>query len=148
MKGTVLARTFVKALGLDENSSDAKKLLYFRDPNRTQIAGDLGSVVYSVLQSRMSSVSGNRSPSLADLNEVLDSIAKADGSGVNSEKQVEILKRFIPRLSAIEGKWLARIILKQMGLGLNKHQVFRCIHPQAESLYETTGSLQMVGKRW
>ena len=55
IKGPVLARLFAKALALDEVSQDGKKLLHYKDPVKAESsAGDLGSVIYSVMAKRQS----------------------------------------------------------------------------------------------
>ncbi|CAG7733646.1 unnamed protein product, partial [Allacma fusca] len=142
LKGHSLARIFARTLGLDKNSVDGKKLLEYKNPQLSSVAGDLGNVVYSVLQSRFGS--SGKSPSISELHDVLDQLAKSPENDVNMEVQRKILQAFIPRLSPLEGKWLTRILLKHLGLGLTTKQIFACIHPQAQELYGRTGSLEAV----
>lgn len=48
------------------------------------------------------------------------------------------------RMSAQEQKWLIRIVLKDMKLGLGTSRVLQAYHPDARELYDFTNSLQQV----
>lgn len=47
--------------------------------------------------------------------------------------------------SAEEQKWLIRIILKDMKLGLGQSSVLDTFHPDAKDLYDVTNTLSEVG---
>ena len=77
---------------------------------------------------------------MSDLNDILDRLAFA----TQLDEQRKTLQGFLPKLSPLEGKWLARIILKQLGLGLPKSTIFKLVHPQAQELLAKTNDLEMV----
>ena len=47
--------------------------------------------------------------------------------------RVGILQSFVKESSALENKWLIRIILKNLRLKLGKNDILRAIHPKAPS---------------
>lgn len=74
------------------------------------------------------------------MHKVLDQLArdhKAGGETITQDQQITILRGFIRKLTPKEGKWLVRILLKNLFLGLNKNQIFRLIHPKAAGLLDT-----------
>jgi len=79
---------------------------------------------------------------LIELHQVLDQLAK-NGDGEREEekvtlnKQIQILQGFVQRLGALEGKWLAKIILKKMDLGVHESTILGLIHPKAKELLDT-----------
>lgn len=54
------------------------------------------------------------------------------------------LKRFTELASAEEQKWLIRILLKSMGLGIGEQRVFDLLHPNAKYVYQRCTSLSRV----
>lgn len=57
------------------------------------------------------------------------------------DNELEVMLR---RMSAQEQKWLIRIVLKDMRLGLGHGRVLSAYHPDARELYDFTNSLQQV----
>ena len=47
-------------------------------------------------------------------------------------------------MSAIEHKWLIRIILKDMKLGIGQTTILAMYHPDAKELYDATNDLEKV----
>ncbi|CAL8118040.1 unnamed protein product [Orchesella dallaii] len=147
-KSSVLGRMFAQILGLDKKSKDGRSLLEFKDPERAgALAGDIGTIVQSIMKNRFSSnADSNNGPTLTDLHEILDRIAKNPENDVNQERQKKILQSFIRKLSPLEGKWLVRILLKEMRLGFSstKATVYGLLHKQARLLSERIGDLELL----
>lgn len=59
------------------------------------------------------------------------------------ETEVELTK-FIEVASPLEQKWLIRIILKQLRLGLGEQKIFSLYHPLAKEFYTRTTDLKRV----
>jgi DNA ligase-4 len=143
MKEVVLAKCYIEVLGIAKESEDAQKLLKYRAPQTTkQDAGDFATVAFYVLK--------NRCPdkgrlSIAEVNASLDDLAlsnvKKDKGGM--KKSLQTLLR---NLSALEQKWLIRIILKNMMMGMNENSVFSAFHPDALDLHNVCTNLEKVCK--
>lgn len=141
MKETFLAKYYIDALGISKDSKDAKLMLNFRAPmSAKQDAGDFASVAYSVLKNRCPE---KGTMTLFDLDKALDAIAQA-----NAEKERHtiktILQKIIRNSSALEQKWILRIILKEMKIGINENSILPTFHPDALELYNVCNSLLKV----
>ena len=47
-------------------------------------------------------------------------------------------------MSALEQKWLIRMVMKELKVGLSQASVFRVYHEDAEDLFNVNGSLEKV----
>ncbi|XP_054278931.1 LOW QUALITY PROTEIN: DNA ligase 4 [Macrosteles quadrilineatus] len=141
IKETVLARIYIRILCLHPDSTDALKLKNFRAPkNAGDSAGDFGDVAYWVLRSRCST---GRELSMDDVHRHLDNIAlhHADRKPRDVDRELEAM---LHRMTALEQKWLIRIVLKDMKLGLGTKRILSVYHPDAQEVYDFTHSLQQV----
>ncbi len=74
-----------------------------------------------------------------DINSHLDELCTSVGS---RESQRAVILRWMTKCSAVEMKWLARIILKYaMNLKVKETAFFRWLHPDADNVYKTKGTL-------
>ena len=83
---------------------------------------------------------------VAEVNEVLDRIVatnEAEGKGA----VMMILRDLFQKMDAMELKWLVRVILKRMPLGVGEVLLFRNMHPDAKDLYEVNANLEDVCER-
>ena len=55
------------------------------------------------------------------------------------------LLHMLKETSALEQKWLIRMILKEMKMGLSQQSVFSLYHEDAEDLFNVKMSLEKVG---
>eukprot|EP00066_Takifugu_rubripes_P003714 XP_003966508.1 PREDICTED: DNA ligase 4 [Takifugu rubripes] len=141
IKESMLAKLYIDVLGLPKNGPEASKLLNYRAPNISQgDAGDFASVAYFVLKKRCTS-QGNLS--VQEVNDFLDSVAIN-----NASKKKDLVKKsllhLITQSSALEQKWLVRMILKDMKLGVSKETVLQVFHPDAPDLYNVNTDLNKV----
>ena len=81
--------------------------------------------------------------SIKDVNDCLDAIAagnaKKDKQGVRKS-----ILHLLRNLSAVEQKWLIRMIMKKLKCGMSQQAVFAIFHEDAEELYNVTNSLEKV----
>jgi len=141
-KAQSLGRMLASVLGLDKNSPDGKKLIHFKNPDKAgSFAGNFGTVVYSVLESRFSEKPSS-SPKISELHHVLDQLAR--NQNVNQEVQKKVIQRFLIRLTPLEGKWFCLLLLKSMQLGLNSSMIYKSVHPQAKEMLKKTADLEKV----
>ncbi|XP_026867629.2 DNA ligase 4 [Electrophorus electricus] len=141
IKENMLAKLYIEVLGLPKTGPEATKLLNYRAPTTSQgESGDFSLIAYFVLKKRCPS-QGNLS--IKEVNNFLDSVAMN-----NASKQKDLVKKsllhLITQSSALEQKWLIRMILKDMKLGVSKETVLQVFHPDAPELYNVTTDLDKV----
>ena len=54
------------------------------------------------------------------------------------------LTKLLRNMGPVESKWMMRIILKEMRIGLSETSLFSVFHPDAEQLFNVTSSLKRV----
>ncbi|XP_017138279.1 DNA ligase 4 [Drosophila miranda] len=130
---TALGRLYTRVLQLTRDSRDAIMLQH-----RTGSSfRDYGDVVYAVLVSRCFNPPSDLR--LNAIHEMLDTIANED----TSVKEQELI-RFTEQASAREQKWLIRILLKSLGLGIGEQRIFGVLHPNAKDIYQRCSDLSHV----
>ena len=170
IKENTLARHYIDILGLGKDSPDAQKLLnfryylqthsivtinrilsfpsllgfFFRSPGAlkgsTDSSGDFAAVAYHVLQHRLPE-KGNLT--VREINSTLDSIAI--GNATKSKDAVKTgLAKLMRSLGPIESKWVMRIILKEIRIGMSENSIFAAFHPDADQLFNVSSNLKRV----
>ncbi|XP_071447729.1 DNA ligase 4 isoform X2 [Hetaerina americana] len=142
VKEHTLARIYVRILCLPKEGSDASKLLNYRVPKFAgNVAGDFAEVAYWVLKNRCPKSS--RNISISDVNRHLDNLANHHA---NHEPRLidQELMEMIRTMSALEQKWVIRIILKTIKLHLGTTSIFNTFHPDARGLFDVRNDLEKV----
>ncbi|XP_051558436.1 DNA ligase 4 [Myxocyprinus asiaticus] len=141
IKESMLAKLYIEVLGLPKNGPEANKLLNYRAPTTSQgEAGDFALTAFFVLKKRCPS-QGNLT--IKEVNDFLDSVAINNTSKQKDQVKKSLLD-LITQSSALEQKWLIRMILKDMKLGISKETVLQVFHPDAPELYSVTTDLNKV----
>lgn len=141
IKETMLAKLYIKVLGLPKEGKDALKLLNYRTPTGSSSdAGDFAAIAYFVLKSRCRK-DGNLT--IQDVNDQLDAIA-SNNAARKKELIEKSLLHLIANTSALEQKWLIRMIIKDMKLGFSQQTVFSIFHRDAAELHNVTTDLEKV----
>lgn len=142
LKESNLAKTYGEMLALPE--VQRQRLLRWKDPALQEgykcAAGDFASVLYSVVESRVTVSAGASQLTLGDINGCLDRIHNAAD---NAEKRTQLLD-LVRRASAMEQKWLAKLILKDLKIGFSHESVLKRFHPDAMELYNRSSMLKHV----
>ncbi|XP_077370494.1 DNA ligase 4 [Festucalex cinctus] len=141
IKESMLAKLYIDVLCLPKNGPEANKLLNYRTPTTSQgESGDFASMAYFVLKKRCTS---QGKLSIKEVNDFLDSVAIN-----NASKKKDLVRKsllhLITQSSALEQKWLIRMILKDMKLGVSKETVLQVFHPDAAELYNVNTDLNKV----
>ena len=141
IKETMLAKLYIELLNLPRDGKDALKLLNYRTPTGTRgDAGDFAMIAYFVLKPRCLQ---KGSLSIQQVNDILDSIASN-----NSAKRKDLMKKSVLQLitqsSALEQKWLIRMIVKDLKLGCSQQTIFSVFHSDAAELHNVTTDLEKV----
>ncbi|XP_018418656.1 PREDICTED: DNA ligase 4 [Nanorana parkeri] len=141
IKETMLAKLYIKVLGLPKEGKDALKLLNYRTPTSSNSdAGDFAAIAYFVLKSRCLK-DGNLT--IQDVNDQLDAIA-SNNAARKKELIEKSLLHLIANTTALEQKWLIRMIIKDMKLGFSQQTVFSIFHRDAAELHNVTTDLEKV----
>ena len=82
---------------------------------------------------------------IADINQHLDEVANGNASK-NKVAVRQALGQLLRQLSAREQKWLIRIVMKEMKMGLSQQAVLSMYHEDAEDLYNVKMNLEKVSK--
>ena len=102
-----------------------------------QEAGDFGNAVYMSLQKRC------RDKGMLSLHHINQSLDQLNCQQDRKEK-VKVLKWLLRRTTAREQKWLVRIILKELKIGLSEKTILTTFHPDALDLFQATSSISKV----
>ena len=137
-----MANLFIDMMQIGDNSVGAKKLKDYKHPKNNFRGQDLdfAAVLFSVIQSRSYE---SKKISVAEINERLDQIVAM----TDAEGKKMILRDLFRKLNAEEVKWLVRVILKTMPLGLGEVTLFKALHPDAKDLFDVNASLERVCQR-
>lgn len=148
IKENLLAKLFIGLLQLGPNSEDAIKLKNYKAPKSSKGGpADFASVLYSVVKDREY---GKRDacPNVTDINTRLDEIpivsatkGRAGPDGVEG-----ILMGLFKKMNAIQVKWLVRIILKDMHIGLGEKTILNTFHLDAQEFYDVNANLRKVAE--
>ncbi|GAA5981421.1 hypothetical protein JCM10908_004104 [Rhodotorula pacifica] len=151
LKEQKLAKALVEALDLPRNSTAAIKLEHWKTPTKDDPgAGEFASVAYDVIKSR-STVTTSRSDTTIDsINDVLDKLSQTTSLGEDGQKRslaaehAKILKRCVTNMTPGEMKWLIRIILRDLKIGVGEKTIFDRLHPDAMSVFNTCSDIKHV----
>jgi len=144
LKESKLGKHLVEVLSISKDSDDGKKLLNFRvqKNTRTQKGSDFAEVAYYVLKNRCNE---DVTMSIWEINKILDEIAVENGKGKEGQKIIDHRLTYLLRhLSALELKWLIRILLKDLRISLKENSILECFHPDAKDLFDHTSNLLKV----
>nr|XP_045002156.1 DNA ligase 4 [Jaculus jaculus]XP_045002157.1 DNA ligase 4 [Jaculus jaculus] len=141
IKETMLAKLYIELLNLPREGKDALKLLNYRTPSGARAdAGDFAVIAYFVLKPRCLQ---KGSLTIQQVNELLDSVASN-----NAAKRKDLIKKSLLQLitqsSALEQKWLIRMIVKDLKLGVSQQTIFNVFHNDAMELHNVTTDLEKV----
>uniref|UniRef100_A0A8C4R0L4 DNA ligase n=1 Tax=Eptatretus burgeri TaxID=7764 RepID=A0A8C4R0L4_EPTBU len=143
LKESALGKLYVKVLGLPTDSKDGRRLLNYRAPtggaSRTD-SGDFAAAIYAVLEHRCPSKGGL---SIADINAELDAMAAHNSHGGRADMRA-VLQRLLHKTSALQHKWLVRMLLKELRLGLGERAVLATFHHDAPEAHSVLGDLSHV----
>ncbi|XP_046858902.1 DNA ligase 4-like isoform X2 [Xenia sp. Carnegie-2017] len=141
LKEVALAKHYIEILSIGKESMDAKKLLNYKAPNHaSKNAGDFATVAYFVLVNRCPE---KGSLNIKQVNDLLTKLAMGNSERKKSEMR-NALQSLLRNTSALEQKWLIRIILKELKGGISDKSVFDVFHPDAMELYNVCSSLSKV----
>ncbi|KAK2580191.1 hypothetical protein KPH14_012455 [Odynerus spinipes] len=140
LKEKLLANLYIRVFCLGKSSKDAQKLIEYKIPNVNKSGGsDFAEKVYWVLQKRLSR---NKETFTIDrINTFLDDLSRTNETNNNKD---ELFKTLFRQISALELKWLTRIILKDLKLGVGTKKLLQVYHPEAYEFFDITSDLRKI----
>ncbi|RMZ95310.1 DNA ligase 4 [Brachionus plicatilis] len=142
LKETKLAKYLIEALCIGSKTEDALKLLNYRAPTKIKSEGDFAGTAFFILKNRCRD---DLTLNMDEINHHLDQIAVSNAKGKDGQKQVNTsIKHLLLNLSAIQLKWLIRIIIKDLKIGIKETAILDAFHPDALDVYNFTSSIEKV----
>ncbi|GAA5903015.1 hypothetical protein JCM6882_009669 [Rhodosporidiobolus microsporus] len=152
LKEAKLAKAIITALDLPPKNDSALKLTNWKTPTKDDPgAGEFASVAYEVIRTRSTVLESRDDFTIDDVNTTLDELSHSTGSvGPNGQKlslQAEhsrLIKACIAKMTASEMKWLIRIILRYLKIGIGEKTIFNQLHPDAMEVFNTCSDIKRV----
>ncbi|POM75363.1 DNA ligase [Phytophthora palmivora] len=142
LKEKKIAKIYIDVLGLAPISKDAQKLEHFNDPKivESKSVGDFAAVLFDVVLYQSARTTSKQQHTLQDVNELLDQLVQADSNAARKK----VFMKLATEYSADEQKWIIRVVLKDLKIGLRHERVLQFIHPDAMEMYNHTNDLHKV----
>ncbi|TDH65009.1 uncharacterized protein CCR75_000635 [Bremia lactucae] len=142
LKEKKIAKLYIDILGLAPMSKDAQKLEHFNDPKivNSKSVGDFAAVLYEVVLYQSMRTKSKVPHTLQDVNYLLDQLVQADSNAARKKVFMQLATEY----AADEQKWMIRIVLKDLKIGLKHERVLKFMHPDAVEMYNHTNDLQKV----
>lgn len=142
VKEARLGRIYCKMLAIDKRVPDCDWVLNYADPARARDgvkAGDISAIIEEIMKYRTDH-RGKESYTVAEINQMLDEFAAAR----SDDEKAAVLMKLNRKASPQQHAYFARIILKDMHIGMTEETVLKYYHPDALELYFATDSLKEV----
>ena len=120
LKQLSLSRTYVDVLGFHEQSYEYKSLVNHTNKVAHDEKDSWCDTLQNILRSRVNNKSSTFT--IGEVNIFLDDLSKSSG---DKEKGDLFRNRIINRMNASEQKWLAKIIFKDLSIGLKADTVLK-----------------------
>lgn len=147
LKESKIAKFYVELLGLPATSADALRFMHWKDPSKNSIeTTSFSDVVYVVLGKRGYNACATAASSgltVLDINRQLDTLAAA----ATTEEKKAVLMQLLRRCTAVEHKWLVRIITKELKMHIHHPSILAAFHPSAVEMYNNTNDLAYVCRK-
>uniref|UniRef100_A0A182N904 DNA ligase 4 n=1 Tax=Anopheles dirus TaxID=7168 RepID=A0A182N904_9DIPT len=128
MRERTLTDAYIQALALDRQSAEVRRLL---DGGGDDLAERLAPLLHG------------RCPQDGDLT-VAEVDRRLDAIGEGRAGARTELVALLEHGSSLDHRWLVRIVLKNLRLGVSNRRILQLYHPNAPSLYDSAGDLKRV----
>lgn len=137
MKEAALASCLVVAFGIAPKSADGHLLLDWKRATNSAV-GDFSIIASQVMAKRQHRPCLDLS--ITALNSLLDCLTISS----TREAKGSVLRELISKITAGEMKWILRIILKDLRIGLGENSILDEIHPDARDMMAACVDLKNV----
>ena len=146
-----IIKHWTDALALNKDSSAYHKLSKYTDPSYTSVTaqGDLSQAIQEVLEIRIGN-SLNRQFTIGQMNKLFDELIAIKNNtllkgGEKSKAKTAWVNKLIQHgLSALEHKWIVRIILHKCEIGIGFETFINYLHDRAKHIYNSHRSLKYL----
>lgn len=135
MKEAKVAKILIKMLDLPAGND---KNILSKSYLMAHQATDFGDVVHSVIRKYLSNT--RTVLTIEELNNYLDDLTKKK----NEREGEDILMKIFKKCSPDHIRWVIRIILKDLKLGLGTNSILNCYHSDGASFYASNNNLKKV----
>ena len=142
LKESKIAKFYVELLGLSDTNPDAIRLRNWKDPTKNSTeATSLSDVIYvSLVKRGFATTSAATSLTACDVNSKLDALCLAS----SQDEKKSVFMSLLRETSAMEQKWIIRVIMKELKVHLSHTSILAAFHPSAIELFNTTNDLEYV----
>ncbi|KYM99364.1 DNA ligase 4 [Cyphomyrmex costatus] len=142
LKQVSLANLYAHIYGFAKNSDSYKKLTNYREFSSDKFIGnDFADRAYYVLNKKLPRI--DTGLTIAQINEFLDSISERK-MNVTKQQKVETFRVLFRQITGFEMKWMTRIILKDLRLGIGPQKILHIYHPDANDKSLVTNDLREI----
>ncbi|XP_039307185.1 DNA ligase 4 isoform X3 [Solenopsis invicta] len=145
LKQASLAKLYADVYGFAKNSDNYKKLTNYRKPLSGEFldtGSDFADRAYCVLQKKLPRISMGFT--ITRINKFLDDISERN---VTRQQKVETFRVFFRQITGLEMKWVTRIILKDLRLGIGTQRILHIYHPDANDKFLVTNDLREISNQ-
>ncbi|XP_043255246.1 DNA ligase 4 isoform X1 [Colletes gigas] len=140
LKEKSLANLYVRVFCLGKGSKDANNLVQYKTPTTKKSTGsDFAEKAYWILRNRLPRESSGFT--IERINLFLDNISSKND---NIRQKDETFKVLLGKTNALEFKWITRIILKDLKLGIGMKRILQVFHPDANALSDVSTDLRQI----
>ncbi|BGP12433.1 DNA ligase (ATP) [Rhodosporidiobolus nylandii] len=152
LKEQKLAKAIIGALQLPPKNDSAIKLMNWKLPTKDDpSAGEFATVAYEVIKTRSTVLTSSKEVSIDFVNDMLDQLSRsATAKEPNGQKRslhkehVRLITQCIQKLTPQEMKWLIRIILRDLKIGMGEQTIFKQLHIDAVAVFNTCSDIKRV----
>ncbi|KAK3814282.1 MAG: ATP dependent DNA ligase domain-containing protein [Benniella sp.] len=134
LKEQKLADLYIASLNIVPGSEPANKLKSWKEGMRDS-AGDFSLVVREVVASR-SLVTHPQGQTIRDINRLLTDLSR------KGTENAPLFKTLVQSYTALENKWIVRIINRDLKIGMSETTVLPCYHQDAIELFNVCSDLR------
>ncbi|XP_062537233.1 DNA ligase 4 [Armigeres subalbatus] len=134
---------YIKILGISETSIEARKLSGFDESgtgSNGSSGGDFADRIFTLMRGRCPQ---ECLMTVWDVNRRLDAMGQHYQNGHRGKSQDELIE-MVQGMTQLDQKWLIRIILKNLRLGMSQQKLLGLYHPKASALFDRVSHLSKV----
>uniref|UniRef100_A0A6T8PEB9 DNA ligase 4 n=1 Tax=Hemiselmis andersenii TaxID=464988 RepID=A0A6T8PEB9_HEMAN len=131
VKHQKLAQLLIQGIPVAKTSNEAKRMHGYQTMSQKG-QGNFSNVVFDILDSTPGRCAedGKGERTIGDVSDFLDKLGQ-------EKDQVQLFKDNMTRYTAKEWKWIVRIILRELKVGISEGTTLEAFHPDAKEFYGT-----------
>lgn len=147
LKEYKIIELYTGVLGLTRHNTTYQQLKQYKNPvfghRNAKSIGDFTSMLDDVLSQSLYNTTNLSRQTVLDVNHLLDSLYIANASNDKAMRN-EIFTVFVTKFTPAHNKWLIRIILNELSLGITAEQILTIYHIYGQKIYYMCTNLRRV----